>query len=96
MQRTTCNETIFKTSDDVQLSYISAGKGQLLVMIPDWSQSAEQFKYQIPVFAEQYHVIAIDPLPRRSRQPCHVNWRDQVVRIRQPTLIVSGRKSIIP
>jgi pimeloyl-ACP methyl ester carboxylesterase len=56
MQRNT-----FKTSDDVQLSYISAGKGQPIVMIPGWSQSAEQFKYQIPVFAEHYYVIAIDP-----------------------------------
>ena len=26
----------------------------------------------------------------------HTDWRDQIVRIRQPTLIVSGRKSIIP
>lgn len=55
MQRKT-----FKTSDGVELSYISAGSGQPIVLLPGWSQSAEQFRYQIPVFAEQYQVIAID------------------------------------
>ncbi|SRR5579883_642697 len=55
MQRNT-----FKTSDDVQLSYISAGQGKPIVMLHGWSQSAEQFKDQIPIFAEQYQVIAID------------------------------------
>ncbi len=55
MQRKT-----FKTSDGAQLSYISAGKGKPIVMLHGWSQSAEQFKYQIPVFAEHYQVIAVD------------------------------------
>ena len=50
----------FITSDRVQLSYISAGSGQPIVLLPGWSQSAEQFKYQIPVFAEHYHAIAVD------------------------------------
>ena len=26
----------------------------------------------------------------------HTDWRDQIARIRQPTLIIGGRKSIIP
>lgn len=51
---------VFKTSDDVSLSYISAGRGKPLVLIHGWSQSAEQFKYQISAFAERYHVIGID------------------------------------
>lgn len=55
MQRKT-----FKTSDGAQLSYISAGQGKPLVMLHGWSQSAEQFKYQIPAFAEHYQVIAVD------------------------------------
>jgi len=55
MQRKT-----FTTSDDVQLSYISAGSGQPIVLLHGWSQSAEQFKYQIPIFAEHYQVIAVD------------------------------------
>ncbi|ODH02321.1 hypothetical protein A4S05_23855 [Nostoc sp. KVJ20] len=55
MQRKT-----FRTSDGAELSYISAGSGQPIVMLHGWSQSAEQFKYQIPVFAEHYQVIAVD------------------------------------
>jgi pimeloyl-ACP methyl ester carboxylesterase len=51
---------IFTASDGVQLSYISAGSGQPIVLIHGWSQSAEQFKYQIPVFAERYQVIVPD------------------------------------
>ncbi|MBW4641122.1 MAG: alpha/beta hydrolase [Gloeocapsa sp. UFS-A4-WI-NPMV-4B04] len=42
------------------MSYISAGEGKPLVMLHGWSQSAEQFKYQIPAFAEHYRVIAVD------------------------------------
>ena len=76
MQRNT-----FKTSDDVQLSYISAGKGQPIVMIPGWSQAAEQFKYQIPVFAEQYHVIAIDP--RGHGESEKVTFGDRIARLAQ-------------
>ncbi|MEG4115303.1 MULTISPECIES: alpha/beta hydrolase [unclassified Microcoleus] len=52
--------TRFKTSDGAELSYISAGKGKPIVLIHGWSQSAEQFKYQIPAFANEYHVIAVD------------------------------------
>lgn len=51
---------IFRTSDGAALSYISAGQGKPIVMLHGWSQSAEQFKYQIPVFAEHYQVIAVD------------------------------------
>ncbi|MHC5770426.1 MAG: alpha/beta fold hydrolase [Nostoc sp.] len=42
------------------MSYISAGEGKPIVMLHGWSQSAEQFKYQIPAFAEHYRVIAVD------------------------------------
>ncbi|MEH2027060.1 alpha/beta fold hydrolase [Nostoc sp.] len=50
----------FRTSDGAALNYISAGQGKPIVMLHGWSQSAEQFKYQIPVFAEHYQVIAVD------------------------------------
>lgn len=50
----------FKTSDGASLSYISEGRGTSIVLIHGWSQSAEQFKYQIPTFADRYHVIAVD------------------------------------
>jgi len=55
MQRKT-----FKTSDGAEISYISAGEGKPIVMLHGWSQSAEQFKEQIPAFAEHYRVIAVD------------------------------------
>jgi pimeloyl-ACP methyl ester carboxylesterase len=50
----------FKTSDGAELSYINAGQGKAIILIHGWSQSAEQFKYQISALAEQYHVVAID------------------------------------
>ncbi len=50
----------FSTGDGVKLHYLEAGKGQPLVMIPGWSQTAEQFKYQIAGLSEQYRVIALD------------------------------------
>jgi non-heme chloroperoxidase len=55
MQRKT-----FRTPDGAEISYISAGEGKPIVMLHGWSQSAEQFKYQIPAFAEHYQVIAVD------------------------------------
>lgn len=51
---------VFKSSDGAELSYISAGEGKPIILIHGWSQSAEQFKYQIPAFANEYHVIAVD------------------------------------
>jgi pimeloyl-ACP methyl ester carboxylesterase len=35
------------TSDGVRLHYVEAGAGKPVVMIPGWSQTAAQFKYQI-------------------------------------------------
>ena len=54
------NSKYFKTSDGVNLHYLEAGSGPLIVMIPGWSQSAEQFKYQIDALSDRYHCIAID------------------------------------
>lgn len=50
----------FITSDGVKLHYLEAGKGQPLVMIPGWSQSAAQFKHQLSGLSDKYRVIAID------------------------------------
>jgi len=50
----------FKTSDGVNLHYLEAGSGPPLVMIPGWSQTAEQFKHQIDVLSGRYRCIAID------------------------------------
>jgi pimeloyl-ACP methyl ester carboxylesterase len=48
------------TSDGVKLHYLEAGSGQPILMIPGWSQTAEQFKYQLSGLSERYRVIAVD------------------------------------
>ena len=48
------------TSDGVKLSYIDAGAGKTLVMIPGWSQTAAQFKHQTRDLSDNYRLIAID------------------------------------
>src|ERR1051325_2544663 len=53
-------EGSFTTSDGVRLHYIEAGSGDVLVMIPGWSQTAAQFKHQIAGLSDRYRVIAID------------------------------------
>jgi non-heme chloroperoxidase len=55
MQRKT-----FVTGDGVALSYGSIGKGQPLVMIHGWSQTADQFRYQFDAFAAHANVITYD------------------------------------
>ena len=48
------------TNDGVRLQYLEAGAGQPLVMIPGWSQTAEQFKFQLEGLSNRYRVIAVD------------------------------------
>jgi pimeloyl-ACP methyl ester carboxylesterase len=50
----------FTTSDGVKLSYLEAGKGQPFVMIPGWSQTADQWHHQINHFSKKYRVLALD------------------------------------
>lgn len=49
-----------QTSDGVTLRYLEAGSGAPLLMIPGWSQTAEQFKHQIAGLSDRYRVIALD------------------------------------
>jgi non-heme chloroperoxidase len=49
-----------KTNDGVKLHYLEAGSGSPLVMIPGWSQSAMEFKYQLAGLSDKYHVYALD------------------------------------
>lgn len=44
----------------VKLNYLEAGAGKTLVLIPGWSQTAEQFKFQLEGLAANYRVIAFD------------------------------------
>ena len=48
------------TSDGVRLHYVEAGVGKPVVMIPGWSQSAAQFKYQLTGLHDRYRLIAVD------------------------------------
>jgi len=48
------------TSDGVKIHYIEAGTGKPLVMIPGWSQTAEEFKHQLTGLKDRYRVIALD------------------------------------
>ena len=44
----------------VKLNYLEAGAGKTLVLIPGWSQTAEQFRFQLEGLASSYRVIAFD------------------------------------
>ena len=48
------------TSDGVSLYYLEAGSGKPILMIPGWSQTAEQFKHQLTGLSDRYRVIAVD------------------------------------
>ncbi len=48
------------TGDSVRLHYLEAGSGPPLLMVPGWSQAAEEFKYQLCGLSERYRVIAVD------------------------------------
>jgi pimeloyl-ACP methyl ester carboxylesterase len=48
------------TSDGVRLHYLEAGSGKPILMIPGWSQTAEQFRHQLEGLSDRYRVIALD------------------------------------
>ncbi len=48
------------TSDGVQLSCIDEGQGPPLLLIPGWSQSAEEFRLQTAFFGRTRRVLALD------------------------------------
>lgn len=45
---------------NMRLNYLEAGSGRTLVLIPGWSQTAEQFRFQIEGLSDRYRVIAFD------------------------------------
>lgn len=47
------------TNDGAEISYWQAGSGKSLVMLPGWSQSANQFLGQMPL-ASQFQLTAVD------------------------------------
>lgn len=48
------------TGDGVRLAYSDHGSGRPLVLVPGWSQTAQQFAAQIEGLADRYRVIAVD------------------------------------
>jgi pimeloyl-ACP methyl ester carboxylesterase len=50
----------FRTNDGVRLHYLEAGAGKPLVLVHGFSQTAEQFKFQIEGLGDRYRVIALD------------------------------------
>lgn len=61
-----------RTNDGVTLRYIEAGAGRPLVMIPGWSQTAAEFRENIPALAEVSRVIAVDMRGHgESDKPAH-------------------------
>jgi len=60
----------FRTSDGVELHYLEAGSGPLLVLVPGWTMPAEIWEPQIRHFASTYRVVALDPRGQgRSEKP---------------------------
>ncbi len=45
---------------DIQHHYIEQGQGQPLILLHGNGENLDYFEHQIPFFANQYHVIAID------------------------------------
>ena len=66
----TFKEGWFTTNDGVKLHYLEAGSGNPLGMIPGWSQSAMEFKYQLTGLSDKYHVYAVI-----SREPSLLEGR---------------------
>jgi non-heme chloroperoxidase len=59
-------------SDGVRLSYLEAGAGKPVVMVPGWSQTALEFKHQLSGLSGRYRVIAFDPRGQgKSDKPDH-------------------------
>lgn len=57
---TTPGTGTFTANDGVRISYIEAGSGPDMVLVPGWSQSAAQWQKQIDEFSSTHHVIAVD------------------------------------
>lgn len=51
----------FTTSDGVELHYLEAGSGPLLIIVPGWTATAASWSEQLEHFADDYHVVALDP-----------------------------------
>ena len=72
-----CHSRHIQTNDGVTLHYLEAGSGPPLVMIPGWSQTAEQFKYQLEALSDRYHCIAIDMRGHGESEKVNIGYKIQ-------------------
>ncbi len=49
-----------RTSDGVRLNVLEAGRGTPLVLVPGWSQTAEQFRRQLEGLSDREAVRALE------------------------------------
>ena len=56
----TISQKAVTVDGNVKLNYLEAGSGKTIVLVPGWSQTAEQFKFQLEGLAATYRVIAFD------------------------------------
>jgi len=48
------------TSDGVDINYLEEGTGQVLLLLPGWSQTAAMFRGQLEGLSDRFRVIALD------------------------------------
>jgi len=51
----------FTTSDGATISYLEAGEGPLIVLVPGWTLPATTWSAQLEHFSDRYRVVALDP-----------------------------------
>jgi pimeloyl-ACP methyl ester carboxylesterase len=61
-----------ESNDGVRIHYVDAGRGEPLVLLPGFSQSAAEFSKQVEDLSRDYRVIAVDHRGHgRSEKPTH-------------------------
>ncbi|MBW4635928.1 MAG: alpha/beta hydrolase [Iphinoe sp. HA4291-MV1] len=83
----------FKTSDGASLSILAS-------MVTN-AMSKEQFEWMVQCNLRCPRSALLRPFGQSLAATLlynqfHMDWRDQIVKIHKPTLIIAGRKSVIP
>lgn len=95
MNAQTAKRREVKTSDGVTLRYLEAGSGPTLLMIPGWSQTAEQFKHQISGLSDGYRVIALDMRGHgKSDEPDHGYRISRLAKDVHDVIVALGLKDV--
>ena len=58
-------------ADGAEIAYVERGAGEVVLLVPGWTMSAEVFEHQLDELAGRFRVIAVDPRGhgRSSRSP---------------------------